>query len=99
MKRKNDGKLGAIDGWAIGAGAMMGASIFVVSGTASGVAGPSAALGFLIAALVAMVVAVCYSEIATAFPETGGAYVYPRKVIKGTLGEVMSFTETVRKSL
>lgn len=92
MRRKNDGKLGAIDGWAIGAGAMMGASIFVVSGTASGVAGPSAALGFLIAALVAMVVAVCYSEIATAFPETGGAYVYPRKVIKGTLGEVMSFT-------
>lgn len=90
-KKKNNGTLGVIDGWSIGTGAMMGASIFVVSGTASGIAGPSAALGFFLAALVAMIVALCYSEIATAFPETGGAYVYARKVIPGTLGEVLSF--------
>lgn len=70
---------------------MMGASIFVVSGTASGVAGPSAALGFLLAAMIAMIVALCNSEIATAFPETGGAYVYPRRVIPGIPGEMLSF--------
>lgn len=91
MEKGKNNSLGIIDGWAIGTGAMMGCSIFVVSGTASGVAGPSAALGFFLASLVAMVVALCYSEIATAFPETGGAYVYPRKVIRGTLGECLSF--------
>lgn len=89
--KTNDGKIGMWDGWAIGTGAMMGVSIFVVSGQASAVAGPSAAISYLIAALVAMVVAICYSEIATAFPETGGAYVYPRKVINGTPGEFLSF--------
>lgn len=92
MEKKTKGNLGVWDGWSIGTGAMMGASIFVVSGTASGVAGPAAAVGFVIAALAALIVALCYSEIATAFPETGGAYVYPRKVIPGTLGEILSFS-------
>lgn len=91
MDKKAKGTLGVWDGWSLGTGAMMGASIFVVSGTASGVAGPSAALGFMLAALIAMVVALCNSEIATAFPETGGAYIYPRKVIPGMTGEMMSF--------
>ena len=91
MSKEKNNSLGTIDGWAIGTGAMMGCSIFVVSGTASGIAGPSAAAGFFLASLVAMIVAICYSEIATAYPETGGAYVYPRKVMKGTLGECFSF--------
>lgn len=91
MDKNQQGTLGVWDGWSLGTGAMMGASIFVVSGTASGVAGPSAALGFMLAAAIAMVVALCNSEIATAFPETGGAYVYPRKVIPGMLGEMLSF--------
>lgn len=91
-KNKQQGTLGVWDGWSLGTGAMMGASIFVVSGTASGVAGPSAALGFLLAAMIAMIVALCNSEIATAFPETGGAYVYPRRVIPGVPGEMLSFT-------
>ena len=91
MDKKNQGTLGIWDGWSLGTGARMGASIFVVSGTASGVAGPSAALGFLLAAMIAMIVALCNSEIATAFPETGGAYVYPRRVIPGVPGEILSF--------
>lgn len=91
MDKKKQGTLGIWDGWSLGTGAMMGASIFVVSGTASGVAGPSAALGFLLAAMIAMIVALCNSEIATAFPETGGAYVYPRRVIPGIPGEMLSF--------
>ncbi len=92
MNEKSKGTLGVWDGWSIGTGAMMGASIFVVSGTASGMAGPAASVGFVIAALAALIVALCYSEIATAFPETGGAYIYPRKVIPGTLGEMLSFS-------
>ena len=91
MDKNQQGTLGVWDGWSLGTGAMMGASIFVVSGTASGAAGPSAALGFMLAAAIAMVVALCNSEIATAFPETGGAYVYPRKVISGMPGEILSF--------
>ena len=91
MSKNQQGTLGVWDGWSLGTGAMMGASIIVVSGTASGVAGPAAALGFMLAAVIAMIVALCNSEIATAFPETGGAYVYPRKVIPGMPGEMLSF--------
>ena len=54
MEKNKNNSLGVIDGWSIGTGAMMGCSIFVVSGTASGIAGPSAALGFFLAALVAI---------------------------------------------
>ncbi len=86
-----EGSLGILDGWSIGTGAMMGVSVFVVSGTVSGIAGPAASLGYFLASLVALVVALCYSEIATAFPDVGGAYIYPRKVMKDSLGNLLSF--------
>lgn len=81
----------ALDGWAIGTGAMMGVAIFVVSGQISGVAGPAACLGFLIAAAIVMIVALCYCEVAVAFPVAGGAYAFPREAIGGKLGDFLSF--------
>lgn len=83
--------LGVLDGWAVGTGAMVGVTVFVVSGTISGMAGPSACLGFVIACLLVFAVALCYCEIAAAAPGTGGAYLYPRRVFKGKTGDVLSF--------
>lgn len=80
-----------IDGWAIGTGAMMGVTIFAVSGSISGMAGPAACLGFVIAAIIVIIVALCYCEVATAFPGAGGAYNFPKKAIGGKPGNFLSF--------
>ncbi len=83
--------LSVLDGWAVGTGAMIGVTIFVVSGTISGMAGPSACLGFVIACLLVFAVALCYCEMAAAAPGTGGAYLFPRRVFKGETGNFLSF--------
>lgn len=84
-------ELTTLDGWAVGTGAMMGVTIFVVSGQISGVAGPAACLGFLIASVVVMIVALCYCEVATAFPVAGGAYMFPKLAIGGEAGNFLGF--------
>ncbi len=84
-------QLTTIDGWALGTGAMMGITVFVVSGQISGLAGPASCLGFLLAALLVMVIALCYSEVATECPRAGGAYMYPKEIIGGKLGDFLSF--------
>lgn len=83
-------KLKTIDGWAIGTGAMVGATIFVVSGTMSGYAGPAACLSFLLAAAVTIIIALCCCEVSSAFPRSGGAYIYPKEVF-GEKGSTLSF--------
>ena len=84
-------ELGLLDGWAVGTGAMVGVTIFVVSGQISGLAGPAAALGFFFAAIIVLFVALCYSEVSTAYPTAGGAYNYPRQAIGGRFGDFLSF--------
>lgn len=83
--------LSVIDGWAIGTGAMIGVTVFVVSGTISGRAGPSACLGFVIACAIVFFVALCYCEVASIFPSAGGAYVFPKRVFHGEKGSFLSF--------
>lgn len=86
------GKLNTWDGWSVGTGAMMGVSIFVTSGSVSGIAGPAAGLGYFLASIAALIVALCFAEVAAAFPNTsGGAYIYPRKTIGGGIGKLLGF--------
>ncbi|QLG49057.1 APC family permease [Natrinema halophilum] len=68
--------LGLSGGLAIGIGTMIGAGIFVFPGLAAGRAGPAAAASFLIGAIVALLVALPASELATAMPKSGGGYYY-----------------------
>jgi len=68
--------LGLTGGLAIGIGTMIGAGIFVFPGLAAGRAGPAAAGSFAIGALVALLVALPASELATAMPKSGGGYYY-----------------------
>lgn len=60
----------------IGVGIMVGAGIFVFPGIASGEAGPAAILSFLLAGAIALVVALCTAELATAMPSSGGGYFF-----------------------
>jgi len=60
--------LGLLPALAIGTGTMVGAGIFVFPGLAAGEAGPAAMLSFTIGAVIALLVALPTSELATAMP-------------------------------
>ncbi|MCH7472601.1 amino acid permease, partial [bacterium] len=66
--------LGLFDATMLGVGAMIGAGIFVLTGLASGVAGPAAILAFALNGVVTLFTAFSYAELASAIPEAGGGY-------------------------
>jgi amino acid transporter len=68
--------IGLSGGLAIGIGTMIGAGIFVFPGLAAENAGPAASLSFAIGAVVALLVALPTSELATAMPRSGGGYFF-----------------------
>ena len=76
--------LGLTQALAIGTGTMVGAGIFVFPGLAAGEAGPAAMLSFAIGAVIALLVALPTSELATAMPESGGGYYFVSRSL-GTL--------------
>ncbi len=61
----------------IGIGAIIGAGIFVITGQAAAdYAGPSIVLSFIIAALVCAFAGLCYAELSSMIPISGGSYSY-----------------------
>jgi amino acid transporter/nucleotide-binding universal stress UspA family protein len=60
----------------IGVGAMIGAGIFVLTGIAAGVAGPALLLVFLLNGVVALLTAMTYAELGSAFHDAGGGYLW-----------------------
>jgi amino acid transporter len=80
--------LGLVPALAIGTGTMVGAGIFVFPGLAAGEAGPAAMLSFAIGAVIALLVALPTSELATAMPESGGGYYFVSRAL-GTLAGCM----------
>lgn len=69
--------LTAVDLTAIGVGAVIGAGIFVLTGTAArDAAGPAIMLSYLFAGLACILAALCYTEFATRLPISGSAYSY-----------------------
>ena len=69
--------LGAASLAAFGIGAIVGAGIFVVIGTAAAEnAGPAIVLSFVVAAAVCLCPALCYAELAAMIPVSGSAYSY-----------------------
>ncbi|AUX10320.1 cationic amino acid transporter [Halalkaliarchaeum desulfuricum] len=68
--------IGLAGGLAIGIGTMIGAGIFVFPGLAAGNAGPAAAISFAIGGVIALLVALPASELATAMPRSGGGYYF-----------------------
>ena len=78
--------LGLVPALAIGTGTMVGAGIFVFPGLAAGRAGPAAMLSFAIGAVIALLVALPTSELATAMPESGGGYFFVSRALGTLLG-------------
>jgi amino acid transporter len=65
----------------VGVGAVVGGGILVLAGDAFATAGPSALLALVLNAVVAGLTALCFAELAAAFPENGGVYAYARKIL------------------
>ena len=80
--------LGLFDATMIGIGAMIGAGIFVLTGIAAGEAGPASILAFALNALVTMLTAFAYAELASAMPRAGGGYSFVRMAFPGGAGFV-----------
>ena len=69
--------LGSTQLTSIGIGAIIGAGIFVLTGQAAAYyAGPAVLISFLIAAIVCVFAGLCYAELASFIPISGGAYSY-----------------------
>jgi APA family basic amino acid/polyamine antiporter len=68
--------LGLLEVLMIGIGPNIGSSIFVLVGIAVGIAGPAIILAFILNFFVTLFTAMAYAELASAFPETGGGYLW-----------------------
>ena len=80
--------LGPVQLSSLGVGAIIGAGIFVATGSAAhNVAGPSLMLSYVVAGLTCIFAALCYAEFASMVPVAGSAYTYAY----ATLGEFFAW--------
>lgn len=70
--------LGLYQAASIGIAQVIGVGIFVLSGVAAGIAGPSVLLSFIIAGLIAMLTALSSIELSSFITEAGGSYIYTK---------------------
>lgn len=88
IKTEADRSLGLFDLSILGIGAMIGTGILVLTGiVAATTAGPAVIFSFLIAAIASGLIGLCYSELSTAIPNSGSAYIYAWV----SIGQVMAF--------
>lgn len=65
----------------LGVGAIVGGGILALAGVAFTAAGPSAILAFILNGVIALLAIASFSEMSTAFPESGGTYTFAKKVL------------------
>jgi len=63
----------------VGVAAMIGGSIFVLTGPAIGLAGSAVIVAFIINAIITLFTAMAYAELGSAMPEAGGGYLWVRE--------------------
>ncbi len=85
------GLWGATD---VGVGAIIGAGIFVLSGVAAGLAGPSVILSFLLAGLTAFLTALSSAELSSFITEAGGSFIYTEKAFGPRWGFLVGWTKS-----
>jgi APA family basic amino acid/polyamine antiporter len=80
--------LGPVNLVTLGIGAIIGAGIFVLTGSAAAkYAGPAIVLSFVLAGIACVFAGLCYAEFASLIPIAGSAYTYGY----ATLGEVFAW--------
>lgn len=84
--------LGWKEATSLGTGAMAGAGIFILSGVATGKAGPAVMLAFVIAAILEILLGLCYAELASRYPRAGGAYEYVSRTMGSFVGTLIGWS-------
>ncbi|NIV39396.1 MAG: amino acid permease, partial [Anaerolineae bacterium] len=83
----------------IGVGAIVGGGILALAGVAFAAAGPGAIVAFLLNGVIALLTALTFAELSSAFPQSGGSYTFAKKVFSVrsgfTLGWVVWFASIV----
>ncbi|HEV2180086.1 MAG TPA: amino acid permease [Gemmatimonadaceae bacterium] len=80
--------LGATNLTLLGIGAIIGAGIFVLTGTAAAqYAGPAVVFSFILSGIACLFAGLCYAEFASMIPIAGSAYTYAYS----TLGELLAW--------
>ncbi len=70
----------------IGFGPTIGSTIFLLVGPGFAITGPSLVLAFVLNFIVTMFTAMAYMELGSAFPETGGGYLWIRRSMRDPWG-------------
>lgn len=84
--------LGLAGGLAIGIGTMIGAGIFVFPGLAGSEVGTAATASFAVGGVVALLVALPTSELATAMPKSGGGYYFISRGLGTLAGTIVGLS-------
>ncbi len=80
----------------LGTAGTLGSGIFVLTGLAAEVAGPATFLAILVGGFLSFSIALNYSELATVYPETGGAMTYVREAWgKGLLSFLIGSMDSI----
>ena len=94
--------IGVFGAASVGIANIIGAGIFVISGIAAGLAGPSVILSFLIAGLISLLTALSTAELSSFITKTGAAYAFSERAygrLPGfTVGWFMYFGRIVSAS-
>ena len=81
--------IGFREALAINIGAIIGAGIFVISGLAAGIAGPSTILAILIGAFISVLTGLSYAQLAHVYSHEGGNYYYTTKLLGSYPGMIV----------
>jgi len=79
--QKRGRHLGLFDATGIGVGAIVGGGILALAGTAFDATGPGAWLAFMLNGIIAVITALSFAELSTAFPKSGGTYLFAKRVL------------------
>jgi amino acid transporter len=74
-------RIGVFGATLVGLGGILGGGLLILAGVAFEGAGPAAILAFALVGVVAWITAMSVAEISSAFPESGGAYTFAKKVL------------------
>ena len=74
-------RIGVYGATLVGLGGIIGGGLLILAGVAFDSAGPAAILALALDGVVAWLTAMSVTEISTAFPESGGAYTFAKKVL------------------
>ena len=95
--------LGLLDATGIGVGAIVGGGILALAGTAFATTGAAAWLAFLLNGGIAIITALSFAELSSAFPQSGGIYLYAKRVLSVgaafSVGWVVWFASIVAAAL